>query len=172
MRSRNRLWRVVSGMAWAPASVVSVGERAHRRSAITMPRLIAVRPCLPISPRMTLNHWMPPHRFPLVMGAFYVACEVAGISQPGKWVLVPSLLVDTGSEYTWIQEDLLRQASVQVAKKDLAFVMANGQTITRSIGYAFLRAQTFETVDEVVLAQPGDLTLLGARTLEGFGAAV
>jgi hypothetical protein len=27
-------------------------------------------------------------------------------------------------------------------------------------------------VDEVVFGEPGDLTLLGARTLEGFGAAV
>jgi hypothetical protein len=27
-------------------------------------------------------------------------------------------------------------------------------------------------VDEVVFAQPGDLALLGARTLEGFGARV
>ena len=39
-------------------------------------------------------------------------------------------------------------------------------------GYAILRAGGFETVDEVVFGQPGDLALLGARTLEGFGAAV
>ena len=106
------------------------------------------------------------------MGIFYVACEVAGILKPQQWVSVSKLLVDSGSEYTWIPEDLLRQAGVAVAKKDLAFVMANGQTITRSVGYALLRAQGFETVDEVVLGQSGDLTLLGARTLEGFGAAV
>ena len=30
----------------------------------------------------------------------------------------------------------------------------------------------FETIDEVVFAKFGDLNLLGARTLEGFGAAV
>jgi predicted aspartyl protease len=59
-----------------------------------------------------------------------------------------------------------------VAKKDQSFVMANGQTITRSVGYAVLRAAGFETVDEVVFAEPGDLNLLGSRTLEGFGATV
>jgi hypothetical protein len=48
----------------------------------------------------------------------------------------------------------------------------NGQTVTRSIGYALLRSRGFETVDEVVFGQPGDLALLGARTLEGFGATV
>jgi hypothetical protein len=50
--------------------------------------------------------------------------------------------------------------------------MANGQTITRAMGYAILRTEGFETIDEVVFGQPGDLALLGARTLEGFGALV
>ena len=50
--------------------------------------------------------------------------------------------------------------------------MANGQNVTRSTGYAILRAAGFETVDEVVFGQPGDLSLLGARTREGFGASV
>jgi predicted aspartyl protease len=66
----------------------------------------------------------------------------------------------------------LRQADIQVVKKDVPFVMANGQTITRSLGYAIIRAEGFETVDEVVFGQPGDLSLLGSRTLEGFGALV
>lgn len=57
-------------------------------------------------------------------------------------------------------------------KKDLDFQMANGQTITRSIGYAIIRADGFQTIDEVVFGQPGDLVILGARTLEGFGARV
>jgi predicted aspartyl protease len=106
------------------------------------------------------------------MGAFHVACEVSGIRGSRKWRRVPKLLVDTGSEFTWIPETVLKQAGVTIAKKDLAFVMANGQTITRSIGYALLRTPDFETVDEVVFGEPGDLSLLGARTLEGFGATV
>jgi predicted aspartyl protease len=109
---------------------------------------------------------------PLIMGAFHVTCEVAGVRHPHKWKSVPKMLVDTGSEFTWIPETILRQAGVTVAKKDLASLMANGQAVTRSIGYAFLRTRDFETVDEVVFGQPGDLTLLGARTLEGFGATV
>lgn len=106
------------------------------------------------------------------MGAFHVTCELAGIQHPQKWAPVPKLLVDTGSEFTWIPATSLRQAGVTVAKKDLTFVMANGQTISRSVGYAILRSTTFETVDEAVFGQPGDLALLGARTLEGFGATV
>jgi predicted aspartyl protease len=106
------------------------------------------------------------------MGAFYVDCEVVNVRQPRRVVMVPKLLVDSGSEFSWIPEDLLKRAGIQVAKKDLAFVMANGSRVTRSVGYAIVRAAGFETVDEVVFGQPGDLLLLGARTLEGFGASV
>jgi len=35
-----------------------------------------------------------------------------------------------------------------------------------------LKMNGFETVDQVVFAQAGDLKLLGSRTLEGFGATV
>jgi len=40
------------------------------------------------------------------------------------------------------------------------------------VGYAILSAEGYETNDEVVFAEPGDMTLLGIRTLEGFGVMV
>lgn len=52
---------------------------------------------------------------------------------------------------------------MQVAQKDIQFLLANGQTITRDIGYAISRVDEFETVDEVVLGKESDLKLLGAR---------
>ena len=106
------------------------------------------------------------------MGLFYVACEIADIGKPKKTTKVEHLLVDTGSEYTWINEDTLKEIGVKVEKKDLAFMMANGQTITRKVGFIILSVDEFRTVDEVVFGQPGDLQLLGSRTLEGFVAIV
>jgi hypothetical protein len=106
------------------------------------------------------------------MGLFRLECTVLNISDPTRSVIVPQLLVDTGSELTWIPESELYRVGIAIAKKDVPFLMANGQTITSSTGYALLRASGFETVDEVVFGQPGDLTLRRARTIEGFGAAV
>ena len=106
------------------------------------------------------------------MGHLLVDCTVTNISNPKKTAKVDHLLVDTGSEYSWIPEETLKQIGVKVEKKDMPFLMANGQTITRSIGFAILEADKFRTVDEVVFAVPGDLPLLGARTLEGFAAMV
>ena len=106
------------------------------------------------------------------MGVFHVDCSVQNINGSGNEITVSNLLVDTGSEYTWIPEQDLKNAAITVRKKDVPFVMANGQMITRHVGYAILRCQDFETVDEVVFAREGDLRLLGSRTLEGFGAVL
>ena len=54
----------------------------------------------------------------------------------------------------------------------MRFIMANGQEITRSIGFAIIRVGKEFTTDEVVFAQKGDLQLLGARSLEGLNLKV
>ena len=105
------------------------------------------------------------------MGIFSLECEVRSVRDQGEAARV-RVLVDSGSEFTWLPRAVLERSAVPVVKTGLQFVMADGRTITRSVGYAILRASGFETVDEVVFAEPGDLSLLGARTLEGFGAVV
>ena len=81
-------------------------------------------------------------------------------------------MVDTGSELTWISERHLAEIGVEPAKKNRRFTMANGQEITRSIGFAIIRVGEEFTTDEVVFAHEGDLQLLGARTLEGLNVKV
>src|SRR6202021_5191 len=85
---------------------------------------------------------------------------------------IPKALVDTGSEYTWIPEATLERVGVEREKKDLPFIMANGQRITRSVGFAIIRVGEYFQKDEVVFAEKGDLLLLGARTLEGLNLVV
>ena len=106
------------------------------------------------------------------MGIFRVDCTILNPKTPSKKVPLRQLLVDPGSEFTWVPAEKLREAGIPVRKRDVPFLMVNGQVITRDVGYAILRVDGFETVDEVVFAQPGDLRLLGSRTLEGFGATV
>jgi len=106
------------------------------------------------------------------MGVFYIDCTVENMAEPDKSAHVEQLIVDTGSEFTWLAQDILTQIGVRVRKPDQQFMMANGEVITRDVGYAILKVNGFETVDEVVFAQPGDLNLLGAHTLEGFGAII
>ena len=106
------------------------------------------------------------------MGIFYVDCTVANMAARDRSILIEQLIVDTGSEFTWLPEQVLFGIGVKVEKGDQKFVMANGEVINRDIGYAIVRVNGFETVDEIVFARDGDLNLLGSRTLEGFGAVV
>lgn len=106
------------------------------------------------------------------MGTFLVRCKVENVSDRGKSAVLSKMLVDTGSEYTWVPGTTLEKLGIQREKKDVAFLMANGQQITRSVGFAILRLDKYFTVDEVVFAQKGDLLLLGARTLEGLNLTV
>ena len=77
-----------------------------------------------------------------------------------------------GSEHTWIPGVKLEKIGVVREKKGLRFVMANGEVVTRSLGFAILHVGKHFTIDEVVFAEPGDQTLLGARTLEGLNLTV
>ncbi len=106
------------------------------------------------------------------MGTFYVRCKVENHVDRTKAVIVPKLLVDTGSDYTWIPAAQLEKIGTLREKKDLPFVMANGQQVTRSVGFVIIRLDKHFTIDEVVFAEKGDLPLLGARTLEGLNLAV
>ena len=101
------------------------------------------------------------------MGTFTVGCLIKNPVDRDKSVRIPRLLVDTGSEATWIPRKLLEQIKVKPEKRSL-FRMANGQEIYRDVGYGIIRVGDSETVDEVVFAEAGDYILLGARALEGM----
>ena len=81
------------------------------------------------------------------------------------------VLVDSGSELTWLPKELLFGIKVSPVRRR-SFSTATKQLVTRDTSYAIVSAEGFETVVEVVFAEPGDMLLLGVRTLEGFGVMV
>lgn len=106
------------------------------------------------------------------MGTFHVGALVENHTDRKKTSRVSRLLVDTGSEHTWLPEAVLERIGMKREKKDVTFIMANGTLVTRSIGFAIIRVDKYFTIDEVVFAEKGDLMLLGARTLEGLNLTV
>ena len=80
-------------------------------------------------------------------------------------------LVDTGSELSWMPKQVLLDIGV-IPRGKKRFTTASGQIVERDFGYAILRAEGYSTIDEIVFAEEGDLTLLGVRTLEGFSVMV
>jgi predicted aspartyl protease len=106
------------------------------------------------------------------MGTFHVGARIENILDRANGAMIPQMLVDTGNEYTWVAGATLEKLGIKREKKDLSFFMANGQVITRSVGFAIIRVNKAFTVDEVVFAEKGDMHLLGARSLEGLNLAV
>ena len=106
------------------------------------------------------------------MGAFHTSCRVENHVDRSRSVRIQKVLVDTGSEHTWLPGAKLKHIGVRREKKDVKFVMANGEVVTRAVGFAIIRVDKYFTIDEVVFAEPGDLLLLGARTLEGLNLTV
>ena len=106
------------------------------------------------------------------MGTFYTNARIELLGDRKKAVEIPKLLVDTGAEFTWVNGTTLSKLGVSREKKDYTFVTATGQQITRAVGFAIIRVGDTFTVDEVVFGEPGDLELLGARSLEGLNLRV
>jgi predicted aspartyl protease len=105
------------------------------------------------------------------MGLFRTNIEVQNWERPGPTRSLPDTLVDTGSEYTWIPRDVLEALGV-VAQRKQGFIVADGRRIDRDVGYALVRAAGSEAPDLVVFAESGDMSLLGAHSLEGMNLKI
>src|SRR5205814_742528 len=105
-------------------------------------------------------------------GTFFARCRVENQIDRLKSVTISRALVDTGSEHTWIPGAKLEKIGIAREKKDYQFVLANGEVMTRAIGFAIVKVEKYFTTDEVVFAELGDLAILGARTLEGLNLRV
>jgi predicted aspartyl protease len=81
------------------------------------------------------------------------------------------VMVDTGSELSWLPRQLLLDAGITSEYKE-RFETADKHIIERDIGYAILTSEGYTTNDEVVFAEDNDMSLLGVRTIEGFSVMV
>lgn len=105
------------------------------------------------------------------MGTFRVDVQLQSPGQPGAFAELRSVLVDTGAELSWFPASVLESLGIE-RKKVWRFRQANGTVLERSTGYVIVHVAGTETNDEVVFGEPGDLVLLGARSLEGLNLRV
>src|SRR5438094_8455293 len=100
------------------------------------------------------------------MGTFFVEAKLAALERPERRQPV-ELLVDSGSTYTWAAA-LLRGLSVVPTERRRVVAIA-GQLAERDAAEVLitLEGRTLHTV--CLFGDAGDLDVLGAYTLEGFG---
>jgi len=105
------------------------------------------------------------------MGTFRVDVEIESPAPPGERRTLESVLVDTGAELSWLPAALLE--SLGIARVNVRrFRQADGTVLARWTGGVIVRVAGVQTWDEVVFGEPGDLVLLGSRSLEGLNLRI
>jgi predicted aspartyl protease len=105
------------------------------------------------------------------MGTFRTTIMIESTEHRGDMRTVENALVDTGSEYTWVPREVLDDLGIR-PEQTQRFIVADGRQLERPLGIAIVHAAGAKAPDFVVFAQPGDMILLGARSLEGLNVRV
>lgn len=105
------------------------------------------------------------------MGTFRTAIQIENPARRGVLRTLDNVLVDTGAELSWIPADVLESLGIDRDKR-LRFRQASGTVLERWTGFAIVHAGGTRTADDVVFGEPGDMVLLGARSLEGLNLRV
>ena len=105
------------------------------------------------------------------MSIFKVNLYAANPKEEHRMTPPIEAMVDTGSELSWMPGQTLTDIGIHPRGKK-RFNTADVKIVERDFGYAILSAEGYSTIDEVVFAEDGDLSLLGVRTLEGFSVMV
>jgi predicted aspartyl protease len=105
------------------------------------------------------------------MGTFCVDVELENPARPGERRALQSVLVDTGAELSWVPAAILESLGIERNNK-WHFRQADGTILERWTGGVSIYVAGKRAADEVIFGQPGDLVLLGSRTLEGLNFRV
>ncbi len=100
------------------------------------------------------------------MGMTYATVKITGRMGSQK----RTLMVDTGSLYTWVDGRLLRRIGVE-RRGDRVFRTISGE-VTRPVGEALLELLGEGATSIVVFGEEGDAQVLGTHALEGLGFEV
>jgi hypothetical protein len=91
--------------------------------------------------------------------------------RPGTRQLLPLVHVDPDAPLSWIPADVLESLGIE-RQRIRHFERADGTQVDRPVGLAFVHAAGTRTSDDVVFAEPGDVAVLGSRSLSGLNLYV
>jgi predicted aspartyl protease len=105
------------------------------------------------------------------MGNFRISIAIEHPAKRSTLRSIDHVLVDTGSEFTWVPAAVLEELGV-AREAVQRFAVADGRVLERAIGIAIVHAEGTLAPDWVLFAEDSDLVLLGAHSLEGLNLRV
>jgi predicted aspartyl protease len=103
------------------------------------------------------------------VGTFSAKVRVWNPEHPEK-VEELDLFVDTGAAYSWISRARLERLGV-VATRRMSFRTIEGKVLERDLGILYIGTDGRSVPDIVVMAEAGEMEVVGAHSLEGLGLA-
>ena len=105
------------------------------------------------------------------MGSFRIDVALGNPARPDVRREIRNVLVDTGAELSCFPDEVLEALGIARGKK-LRFRQADGSVLERWTGSGIVYAADTYATDDLVFGEPGDLVLLGARSLEGLNLRI
>jgi predicted aspartyl protease len=103
------------------------------------------------------------------MGTFTAKLRVRNPASPEKVEEVEAF-VDTGAAFSWISRARLERLGVGLSRR-MPFRTIEGRVLERDMATVYLATDGYSVPDLVVMAETGELEVMGAHSIEGFGLA-
>jgi predicted aspartyl protease len=104
-------------------------------------------------------------------GAFRTTLGVAAIADPTYRRELTKVVVDSGSEYSWIPDSVLAEIGIVPVRIE-QFENADGCVFERHVGFAILDVDGSTSPTIVVFARDSDTVLLGSHGLDGMNLRI
>ena len=104
------------------------------------------------------------------MGITTISATISSLNKPAT-KLRGKFMVDTGAAYTVIPYHWAEKLNLRPVKTQ-EFSLADGTSVTRKLGHAFVEINGDKAPSMVVIGEKGDSALIGVLTLEGMGLMV
>ena len=103
------------------------------------------------------------------MGTFKTKLRVWNPAQPEKAEELDAL-VDTGAAFSWVSRTRLERLGVTPSRQ-MPFRTIDGRILERDLAIVHIGTNGYVAPDLVVMAEPGEMEVIGAHSIEGLGLA-
>jgi len=103
------------------------------------------------------------------MGTFKSKLRVWNPAQPDKAEEL-DVLVDTGAAFSWVSRTRLERLGVTPSRQ-MPFRTIDGRVLERDLAIVHIGTNGYVAPDLVVMAEPGEMEVIGAHSIEGLGMA-
>jgi len=79
-------------------------------------------------------------------------------------------LVDTGAAFSWISRQRLESLGLRPSRR-MSFRSIDGRVMERDMTAVYIASAGYSAPDMVVMAESGEMEVLGAHSIEGLGLA-